>query len=98
MFSHPADPRWYLIPVRVLVVTFLLGLLAFAASLLLGILATVIRGSVQGVHPDMTVAYRHIALPIAAVVTTIALIVNTILEIRTYRQSKVLADVARASR
>lgn len=98
MSSQPAAPRWYLIPVRVLVVTFLLGLLAFAASLLLGILATLIRGRLQGIHPDMTVAYRHIALPIAGVVTCIALIVNTILEIRTYRQTKVLADVARASR
>ena len=30
-------PRWYLIPVRILIVTFLVTLLSFALSLLLGI-------------------------------------------------------------
>jgi hypothetical protein len=94
----PAKPRWYLIPVRVLLVTFLLTLLSFAISLLMGILAMVIRGRVQGVHPDMTLAYRHIALPVAAVVAGVALIATTVVEIRNYHQTKILAEVARASR
>jgi hypothetical protein len=93
----PAKPRWYLIPVRVLLVTFLLTLLSFAVSLLLGILAIVIRSRAQGIHPNMTSAYRHIALPVAAVAAGVALVATTILEIRSYRQTKTLAEIAKAS-
>lgn len=93
----PIQPRWYLIPVRVLAVSFLITLLSFAVSLLLGILAMVMRSRWQGLHPNMTVAYRHIALPGALFAAGIALIVTTILEIRTYRQTKTLAQIARSS-
>jgi hypothetical protein len=93
----PAKPRWYLIPVRVLLVTFLITLLSFAVSLLLGILGIVLRSRVQGIHPNMTLAYRHVALPVAATAAGIALIATTILEIRSYRQTKILAEIARAS-
>ena len=93
----PAKPRWYLIPVRVLLVTFLLTLLSFAMSLLLGILGIVIRSRVQGIHPNMTLAYRHVALPIAAVAAAVAFIATTILETRSYRQGKALAEIAKAS-
>jgi len=100
MSSHvsPAQPRWYLIPVRVLLVTFLLTLLSFAVSLLLGILGTVIAGRLRNVHPNMTFAYRHVALPTAAVIAGIVLIGATIMEIRNYRQAKALTGIARASR
>jgi hypothetical protein len=94
----PVKPRWYLIPVRVLVVTFLITLLSFAISLLLGILGIVVTSRVQGIHPNMTFAYRHVALPVAAFVAAIALIATTILEIRSYRQTKTLAQIARSSR
>ncbi len=57
--------RWFLIPLRVLLVTFLLALLSFAVCLLLGILGLVISAVVRGVHPNMTVAYREIAFPAA---------------------------------
>jgi hypothetical protein len=93
----PVKPRWYLIPVRVLIVTFLLTLLSFAVSLLLGILGIVITSRLQGIHPNMTLAYRHVALPIAALAAAIALITATILEIRSYRQIKTLAEIAKAS-
>jgi hypothetical protein len=95
---QPAAPHWYFIPVRILLVTFLLALLSFAVSLLVGILGIVIASRVQGIHPNMTLAYRHIALPVAAVAAGIALIATTIVEIRNYRQTKILAEVARASR
>ncbi|MGO9125941.1 MAG: hypothetical protein ACLP6G_13765 [Terriglobales bacterium] len=112
ILSHPAvsprsynhnvptarPPRWYVIPLRVLLLTFLLTLLAFAVSLLLGILYTVIRGRLRGFHPDMTVAYRHIALPIALTAGAVALIVTSVLEVRSYRQAQALAQIARASR
>jgi len=94
----PAKPRWYLIPVRVLLVTFLLTLLSFAASLLLGIIGIVIRSRSQGIHPNMTIAYRHVALPVAAIAAGVALVATTILEIRSYRQTKILAEIERSSR
>jgi hypothetical protein len=46
----------------------------------------------------MTLAYRHIALPIALAAGTVALIFVTALEIRNYRQARALAQIARASR
>jgi ABC-type dipeptide/oligopeptide/nickel transport system permease component len=92
------QPRWYVIPLRVLLVTFLLMLLSFAISLLLGILYTVISARLRGFHPDMTVAYRHIALPIALAAGAVTLVSVTVLEIRNYRQARALAQIARASR
>ena len=61
----PHPPRWYAIPVRVLLVTFIGTLLTFAVSLLLGIVGTVVVSSLRHTHPNMTVAYRLIALPAA---------------------------------
>jgi hypothetical protein len=72
--------------------------MAFAVSLLLGILGILITAYIRGQHLNITVAYRHIALPIAAIVAAFGLIAMTIVEIRNYRQTKTLASVARASR
>jgi hypothetical protein len=91
-------PDWYLIPARVLLVTFLLTLLAFAVSLLLGILGLVITARVRGVHPNLTTAYRHIALPVAAVAAAIVLVSSTVIEIRHHRQARALAEIERISR
>lgn len=96
--SASSQPRWYYIPVRVLLLTFLLTLLSFAVSLLLGIMSTVMAGRLHDIHPDMTRAYRHVALPVAAVVAALGLIGATILEIHNFRQAKALAGIARASR
>jgi hypothetical protein len=92
------EPGWYLIPVRILLVTFLLTLLSFAVSLLLGILGLVIAARLRGVHPNMTTAYRHIALPSAAAMGVIILISTSAVEIRHYRQTKALAEIERISR
>ena len=95
---HPAKPHWYFIPVRVLLITFLLTLISFAVSLLLAILGLVITGRAQGIHPNMTIAYRHVALPAAVVVAGVVLISATVMEVRRYRQVKALAGIAHASR
>ena len=60
----PRPPRWYAIPVRVLLVTFIGTLISFAVSLLVGIIGTVVMSALRHVHPNMTVAYRLIALPV----------------------------------
>jgi branched-subunit amino acid ABC-type transport system permease component len=87
----PRPPRWYAIPVRVLLVTFIGTLISFAVSLLVGIIATVILSALRHVHPNMTVAYRLIALPAAVVAGSIIFVLALAMEIRHYRQSKTLA-------
>ncbi|HKD01760.1 MAG TPA: hypothetical protein VKB77_05005 [Terriglobales bacterium] len=91
------QPRWYMIPVRVLLVTFLLTLLAFAVSLLLGIIGVVIGAQLRHGTPDMQVAYRDVAAPVAAAVSAIVLVSSVFLEVRNYRRAKVLAGIERAS-
>jgi uncharacterized BrkB/YihY/UPF0761 family membrane protein len=93
----PHPPRWYAIPVRVLLVTFIGTLVAFAVSLLLGIFGTVIVSALRHVHPNMTAAYRLIALPAAVVAGSIIFVLALTLEIRHYRQSRTLAAIERMS-
>jgi len=97
--SRPArPPRWYFIPARVLLVTFIFTLLAFAVSLFLSILGVAVVARVRGVNPDLRIAYRDVALPAALVAGSLVLVAATILEILHYRQSKALAGIAQASR
>ena len=93
----PHPPRWYAIPVRVLLVTFIGTLISFAVSLLLGIIVTVVWSSLRHVRPNMTVAYRQIALPAALAAGGIILVLVLTMEVRHYRQSKTLAQIARVS-
>jgi hypothetical protein len=95
--SLASKPRWYWIPMRVVLVTFLLTLLAFAVSLLLGILGLVIRARVHGTQLYLTTAYRYIALPAAGILGVIVLITASVIEIRHYRQNKALAEIERTS-
>lgn len=95
--SPARSPRWYGVPVRVFLVTFIGTLLCFAVSLLLAILGTVIVAALRGVHPDMRMAYRHIALPMALVAGGIILVCAIALEVRHYRQSKSLAAIEKVS-
>jgi hypothetical protein len=74
--------RWLFTVLRVLLVTFLLALLAFAVCLLLGIVGLVISAGVRGVHPNMTVAYRQVALPAAVLAGAAALVTAIVLEAR----------------
>jgi ABC-type nickel/cobalt efflux system permease component RcnA len=93
----PRRPRWYAIPVRVLLMTFIGTLLSFAVSLLFGIVGIVIVSALRHVSPNMTVAYRQIALPTAIVAGSIIFVLALTMEIRHYRQAKTLAGIARVS-
>lgn len=86
-------PHWYGIAFRVVFVTFLLTLLSFALSLLLGIVGTVLVAKARHVAPDMRIAYRIIAAPVAVVVCAIAFVSSLTMEIRHYRQTKVLSEI-----
>ena len=97
MLPTARPPRWYAIPVRVLLVTFIGTLIAFAVSLLLGIIGTVAVSALRHINPNMTVAYRDIALPAAVVAGSIIFVLVLTMEIRHYRQSKALAAIERVS-
>ena len=88
------QPRWYLIPLRVLLVTFIVTLISFAVSLFLGILGILLAARLRGAaHPNLTIAYRHIALPAAAMVAAIVVVSAAAMEIRHYRQQKTLQQL-----
>lgn len=91
----PRSPRWYGIPVRVLLATFLGTLICFAVGLLVGILGTVIVSAVRGVHQDMRIAYRLIALPMACVAGAIIFLLSLVMEIHHYHQRKALSAIER---
>lgn len=86
----PASLRWYWIPLRVLLATLIVTLLSFAVSLFLGILGVVLAAWVRGAHPNMTIAYRHVAFPIAATVGAIVLVSASFMEGRHYHRAKTL--------
>ncbi len=97
MPPKPRPPHWYAIPARVLLLTFIGTLLSFAVSLLVGIIGTVAVSALRGVHPNMTLAYRQVALPAAVVAGSIIFVLALVTEIRHYRQSKTLAAIERMS-
>lgn len=76
--------------------TAVITLLAFAVSLLLSILGTVVYSQVTHVAPNMPFAYRYVAFPFAITVGVIVLILSLTMEIRHYRQRKTLASIERA--
>ena len=78
--------RWFWIPLRVLLLTFLLTLLSFAVCLLLGILGFSLSAFLRGVHPDLALAYRQFALPAAAVAGLLALVAAIAMERRHSRK------------
>ena len=85
----PSEPlRWFLVPLRVLLVSFLLTLLSFAVCLFLGILGLVISAGLRGVHPNMTIAYREIAFPAAIVAGAAALVAAIVMEVRHRRRQR----------
>lgn len=91
----PRSPRWYGIPVRVLLATFIGTLICFAVGLLIGILGIVIVSALRGIHPDMRIAYRLIALPVAGVAGAIIFVLSLVMEIHHYRQMKTLSAIER---
>jgi uncharacterized BrkB/YihY/UPF0761 family membrane protein len=93
----PHPPRWYAIPVRVLLVSFIGTLLSFAVSLMLGIIGIAIIAALHHAHPDMALAYRRIGLPGALIGGGMFFGVGLNLEIRHYRESKTLAAIERMS-
>jgi hypothetical protein len=87
--------RWLGIPARVFGFTFVLTLLSFAVALLLSILGTIIYAEVEHLPPNLMFAYKHIAFPAALSVGAVVLTITLVVEIRNYRQGKVLEGLER---
>ena len=71
--------------VRVLFTTLLFTCGGMGLGLLLGIIGLVAYGLIAGVQPDMRNAYRHIAIPLAIAVGSIAFVGSLVLEFRARR-------------
>ena len=89
--------RWIGILARIVAMTFLFTVLAFAVALLLSIMGTVVYSQVKHVAPNLTFAYRHIAFPCAITAGAIVLVLSLGMEIRNYRQRKTLEGIERVS-
>ena len=74
--------------------TFVVTLLSFAITLFLAILGVVAVSLIRGIHPNMTIAYRAIAIPVALAIAAVVLVSSTIMEVRHYRQAKALGRIA----
>ena len=90
-------PRWYAIPVRVGLVTFIGTLLSFCFALLFAIVGLSIVWMHYGVRPNMAVAYRRIALPTACWGGMVIFLFSLVTEVRRYREAKALAAIAKMS-
>jgi len=84
------------IGLRVLVVTVLFTLASFALGLLFGIIGVVIVGVIRGMHPDMTMAYRFVAAPLAVCGLIVSFIAMLVYEIR--RQSRLTVSAVSDTR
>jgi|SRR5690349_22553989 hypothetical protein len=83
----PARPRLIWALGRILLATFLFTLMAFAVTLLLAILGTIVLARLRGVYPNLTLAYRNVALPVAVVAGGIVFILSAVMEARNYSRT-----------
>ena len=73
---------------RVIMITFGITGISFAVSLFVGILCMTMMGMFRGHLPDMRLAYRMLALPVAMMVGIVAFIVASTVEVRHYLRAK----------
>jgi hypothetical protein len=72
--------------VRVLFTTLLFMAGGMGAGLFLGIVSTIVYGMIKGGSIDMTVSYRHVAIPVAVTLGAAAFVGALVMEVRTHRQ------------
>ena len=95
--TDSGSSRWLGILARVFLMTFLITLLTFAVTLLLSILGTVAYAQVKHVAANFRFAYRWIAFPCAITAGTIVMVLSLVMEIRHYRERKILEGIERVS-
>ena len=95
--SSLRSPHWYGIPIRVILLTFIGTLISFAIGLFFAIFGTVMLSALRGVHPDLRIAYRSVALPVGLVAGGIILVLSIVMEVRHYRQTRALTTLEKMS-
>jgi hypothetical protein len=80
-----------------MIVSLLGTLISFAVCLFLGILGSIAAARLRRISPNLTLAYRYVALPSALIAGAIVLVSSIMLEIRHYRQAKTLERIERIS-
>ncbi|HWR36561.1 MAG TPA: hypothetical protein VN622_11890 [Clostridia bacterium] len=85
--SVPARPSrlmlFFMKTFRVILLSLMFAALGMGLGLLMGILGTVAYAIVNHSHPDVTVAYRLVAIPLAIISGLVALLYTVFNEIRT---------------
>jgi len=74
------------IAVRVMLLTLVFTLLAFAVGLFCGIAACLLYGAIEHIQPDMSWAYKFVAAPFGAIGLVVSFFVMLINEIRRARR------------
>ncbi len=94
--QNPGSPAPSLLGIfpRILMFTFGITGISFAVSLFVGILCMAFMGAFRGHLPDMRLAYRMFALPVAIMVGTLAFTVTCVVEFRDYAKAKMLKNQA----
>jgi TRAP-type C4-dicarboxylate transport system permease small subunit len=77
-----------MVAVRVVLITLLVTAFCFAVSLFLGIAGIVLVSMIRGGNSDLSLAYRHIAFPVAMGAMAIAFVLTLVTEIKHYRRRK----------
>ncbi len=72
--------------VRVLFTTLLFTAAGMGAGLFLGIVGTVVYGIIKGSNVNMSISYKHVAIPVAVTLGAAAFIGALVLEVRARRQ------------
>jgi hypothetical protein len=67
---------------RVALMTGVFTLIGFAIGLFCGIMASVLFGAIRHIHPDMTMAYKYVAVPFGIGAFVITFCVMVFIEIR----------------
>jgi uncharacterized membrane protein len=82
---------------RVLIITVLLTILAFAVALFLAVVGILLANMARGGGINMAHAYRHIALPIAIVTACVALVLSMRSELSYVRRQRAQRDTRQAA-
>jgi len=83
--------------VRILLLTFIGTLLCFSVTLLLSLIGTFVMAAIRGAPPDMRIAYRHFAVPLAVIECGVIFICSSVMEIRHFHRARALSAIERAS-
>jgi uncharacterized membrane protein YvlD (DUF360 family) len=82
------------IAVRVVLITLVFTLLAFAVGLFCGIITTILYGAIRHIHPDMSWAYKFVAAPFGAIGLVVTFLLMLVNEIRRARRPLELTRTA----